>query len=139
MGEIWLVGSCKGPDPSLKGTRGCVAKASMTMLDTTELVDKADDASTLLSAMSNSKRLLILCNLVPGEMAVGALAEEVGLSQSALSQHLAKLRARRLVKPRRDAQTIYYSIASEDVIQMLKTLDGIFCQRTSPMPARSAA
>lgn len=109
------------------------------MMDTTELVGKADDASTLLSAMSNSKRLMILCNLVPGEMAVGALAEEVGLSQSALSQHLAKLRARQLVKTRRDAQTIYYSIASNDVIEMLKTLHGIFCEDDDHVPTRSAA
>jgi len=111
------------------------------MLDTTKLVGKADDASTLLSAMSNSKRLLILCNLVPGEMAVGALAEEVGLSQSALSQHLAKLRARGLVKTRRDAQTIYYSIASEDVLEMLKTLNGIFCEpnQAGKIPTRTAA
>lgn len=109
------------------------------MMDTTELVDKAEDASTLLSAMSNAKRLMILCKLVPGEMAVGALAEEVGLSQSALSQHLAKLRARQLVRTRRDAQTIYYSVSSDEVLEMLKTLHGIFCEAAPDLSKRSAA
>lgn len=87
---------------------------------------KSDEAADLLSAMSNAKRLLILCNLVAGEMPVGQLAETVGLSQSALSQHLAKLRARKLVSTRRDAQTIYYSIASESVYQVLETIGDIF-------------
>lgn len=109
------------------------------MMDTTKLVGRAEDASALLSAMSNTKRLVILCKLVPGEMAVGALAEEVGLSQSALSQHLAKLRARQLVKTRRDAQTIYYSVASDHVLTMLGTLHGIFCDGEPKMPRRSAA
>lgn len=91
----------------------------------------ADDAASLLSAMSNAKRLLILCNLVGGEMPVGQLAETVGLSQSALSQHLAKLRSRNLVRTRRDAQTIYYSIASNDVFEVLDTLGGIYVKSNS--------
>ncbi|WP_245451531.1 ArsR/SmtB family transcription factor [Georhizobium profundi] len=85
--------------------------------------------------MSNAKRLLILCNLIEGEMPVGQLAETVGLSQSALSQHLAKLRARKLVSTRRDAQTIYYSIASESVYRVLETIGDIFL---SSRPARLA-
>lgn len=96
---------------------------------------KSDEAADLLSAMSNAKRLLILCNLVEGEMPVGQLAETVGLSQSALSQHLAKLRARKLVSTRRDAQTIYYSIASESVYQVLETIGDIFL---SSRPTRMA-
>lgn len=96
---------------------------------------KSDEAADLLSAMSNAKRLLILCNLVAGEMPVGQLAETVGLSQSALSQHLAKLRARKLVSTRRDAQTIYYSIASESVYQVLETIGDIFL---SSRPTRMA-
>lgn len=90
------------------------------------LMSTSDEAAELLSAMSNSKRLLILLNLVDGERPVGQLAEMVGLSQSALSQHLAKLRARKLVSTRRDAQTIYYSIASESVYYMLETIGDIF-------------
>jgi DNA-binding transcriptional ArsR family regulator len=99
--------------------------------DVDALKASSDNAADLLSAMSNAKRLLILCNLVEGEMPVGQLAEMVGLSQSALSQHLAKLRARKLVATRRDAQTIYYSIASDSVYQVLQTIGDIFVASAS--------
>lgn len=92
------------------------------------LSENAAAAAALLSAMANPKRLMILLNLVEGEMAVGALAGEVGLSQSALSQHLSKLRAKKLVNTRRDAQTIYYSANSEAVLKVLQTLDEIYAQ-----------
>jgi DNA-binding transcriptional ArsR family regulator len=95
-------------------------------MDTIDLAANANVAAALLSAMANPKRLLILCNLVKGEIPVGALANEVGLSQSALSQHLSKLRAQKLVKTRRDAQTIYYSSNSEQVIKILQTLTDIY-------------
>lgn len=95
-------------------------------MQTQKLMTKSTDAAGLLSAMGNAKRMLILCNLVEGEMAVSALAEKVGLSQSALSQHLAKLRHRNLVSTRRDAQTIYYSVSAESVIAVLKTLEHIY-------------
>ena len=72
--------------------------------------------------MSNSHRLMVLCKLVDGEMSVTTLADSVGLSQSALSQHLAKLRERNLVATRREAQTIYYRLASKDVSAVLLTL-----------------
>lgn len=89
---------------------------------------KAEIAAGFLSAMANPKRLLILNALVENEMAVGALAQQVGLSQSALSQHLSKLRAQRLVTTRRDAQTIYYSSASDAVLRVLKTLKDIYAE-----------
>ncbi|QRM56997.1 metalloregulator ArsR/SmtB family transcription factor [Sinorhizobium sp. BG8] len=87
-------------------------------------------ASDFLSAMANPKRLLILQTLVEGEVAVGALAHRVGLSQSALSQHLSKLRAQNLVTTRRDAQTIYYSSKSEAVLTILAALDKIYGTRS---------
>jgi DNA-binding transcriptional ArsR family regulator len=92
----------------------------------------------LLSDQSNiaAGRLMILCSLVEGEVPVGVLASQVGLSQSALSQHLSKLRAQKLVKTRRDAQTIYYSSSSEQVIKVLRTLEDIYCQ---PNTNKSAA
>lgn len=93
------------------------------------LSENAPAAAALLSAMANPKRLMILLNLVEGEMAVGTLAGHVGLSQSALSQHLSKLRAKKLVNTRRDAQTIYYSTNSEAVLKVLGTLDDIFAQK----------
>lgn len=86
--------------------------------------------------MANPKRLMILCSLVEGEVPVGVLATQVGLSQSALSQHLSKLRAQKLVKTRRDAQTIYYSSTSESVIKILSTLESIYCP---PAASKSAA
>lgn len=97
------------------------------MIDAQRLETHSEEAADLLAAMGNQKRMMILCNLAKGEMQVGALAEKVDLSQSALSQHLAKLRSRNLVKTRREAQAIYYSISSKPVLQMLKTLDDIYC------------
>ncbi|CAN7496341.1 ArsR/SmtB family transcription factor [Rhizobium leguminosarum] len=95
-------------------------------METSDLADHTTVAAALLSAMANPKRLLILCSLVKGEVAVGVLATQVGLSQSALSQHLSKLRAQKLVKTRRDAQTIYYSSNSEPVMKILATLEDIY-------------
>ncbi|WP_027488757.1 ArsR/SmtB family transcription factor [Allorhizobium undicola] len=101
-----------------------------------DLTDHSNAAAGLLTAMANPKRLMILCSLVQGEVPVGVLASQVGLSQSALSQHLSKLRAQKLVKTRRDAQTIYYSSTSDAVIKILDTLEEIFGQ---PEAARNAA
>jgi DNA-binding transcriptional ArsR family regulator len=92
-----------------------------------KLQDNAREASVLLKAMSNEHRLLILCQLVPGEKSVGELVRLVGLSQSALSQHLARLRRDNLVRTRRDAQTIYYSIAAAEPLAVLKLLYQLFC------------
>lgn len=91
-----------------------------------DLAEHSNGAAALLSAMANPKRLMILCSLVEGEVPVGVLANQVGLSQSALSQHLSKLRAQKLVKTRRDAQTIYYSSTSEPVLKILATLEDIY-------------
>ncbi len=93
---------------------------------TQQVSDHSLAAAGLLAAMANPKRLMILCNLVEGEMPVGLLADRVGLSQSALSQHLSKLRAQKLVKTRRDAQTIYYSSTAPSVLAILDTLEEIY-------------
>jgi DNA-binding transcriptional ArsR family regulator len=95
-------------------------------MKTRNLHEHSNSAAALLSALANPKRLLILCNLVNGEVPVGVLASQVGLSQSALSQHLSKLRAQKLVKTRRDAQTIYYSSNSEQVLTLLDALESIY-------------
>ncbi|WP_320198438.1 ArsR/SmtB family transcription factor [Agrobacterium sp. rho-13.3] len=100
-------------------------------MNTGSLSEHSTTAAGLLSAMANPKRLMILCSLVEGEVPVGVLATQVGLSQSALSQHLSKLRAQRLVKTRRDAQTIYYSSTSESVKKILSTLEAIYCAPAS--------
>jgi DNA-binding transcriptional ArsR family regulator len=91
-----------------------------------KLLDNAEEAAEFLTLISNEKRLAILAILLRGEMTVGTMADRVALSQSALSQHLAKLRSLDLVETRRDRQMIYYSCNSEAVRKVLHTLDGIF-------------
>lgn len=94
-----------------------------------EMIESAREASDFLKAMSHETRLLILCFLADGEKSVSALEEHLSLKQSNVSQHLGRLRLDGLVKPRRDGQTIYYSLATEDVRQMLATIHAIFCRR----------
>lgn len=84
-------------------------------------------ASALLKAIGNERRLAILCHLAEGERSVRALEHQVGLSQSALSQHLARLRRDGLVATRRDAQTIYYSLHGPNVPTILRALHDIYC------------
>ncbi len=86
----------------------------------------ADDVAAVLNAIGNSKRLAIMCHLADSEMSVGDIAQKVGLSQSALSQHLAKLRAMHLVETRRDRQLIYYSCKSEKLLALLRSLQSIY-------------
>lgn len=95
--------------------------------DLLALEEKAEEASRLLTAMANPKRLLVLCNMLDGEKSVGELADIAGLSSAALSQHLGKMRALSLVKTRREGQTIYYSVASREVSVVLETLYRLFC------------
>jgi DNA-binding transcriptional ArsR family regulator len=92
----------------------------------TALLPATPRASRLLKAMGNERRLTVLCHLSEREHSVNELCDLVGLSQSALSQHLAKLRRDRLVNTRREAQTIYYSIANADVGQVLDTLQNLY-------------
>lgn len=92
-----------------------------------ELEPRADEAAELLAAMSNPKRLLILCNLLEEELSVNELAARVDLAQSPLSQHLSKLRALKLVSTRRDGQMVVYRLASDGVARVLVTLHGIYC------------
>jgi DNA-binding transcriptional ArsR family regulator len=85
----------------------------------------------LLKALSNERRLVIVCALYEGEKSVGELERIVGLSQSALSQHLARLRRDGLVKTRREAQTIYYSLCDAAIESILKSLYDIYCKNPS--------
>ena len=96
-------------------------------LDLTDLEKKASEVSGLLRVMSNQWRLLILCNLAQGEHSVQELQKLVGLGQSALSQHLAILRYEGLVSTRREAQSIFYSISSDEAEVLLGTLHEIYC------------
>lgn len=88
----------------------------------------AHDAARLLKALANDSRLMILCLLVAGERTVGEINAQVPLSQSALSQHLAILRADGLVTTRREAQSIYYGLAPGPAERIIEALHSIYCQ-----------
>ena len=89
----------------------------------------AGAAAAMMSALSHEARLRVLCDLVEGERMAGELVERSGLSQSALSQHLARLREQGLVATRREGQAIFYSIANPDAARILAVLHDIYCKR----------
>jgi ArsR family transcriptional regulator, virulence genes transcriptional regulator len=99
-----------------------------------ELKRSARRAAPLLKTMSNASRLLILCQLAEGERSVGDLEAAVGLSQSGISQHLAVLRRGHVVATRRDKQTVFYSLASAEVIALMDTLHKVFCRPARARP-----
>ncbi|MFA6140993.1 MAG: metalloregulator ArsR/SmtB family transcription factor [Hyphomicrobium sp.] len=101
-----------------------------------ELEANCEEAADLLRALANPHRLLILCELMDGERSVSKLEAVVPLSQSALSQHLAKLREGKLVATRRDAQTIYYSLVDERVARLISVLHQLFCSPSKSRPSR---
>ncbi len=89
---------------------------------------KAAEAAGLLKLLANENRLLILCRLaMADEMSVNNLADAVGLSQSALSQHLAKMRGEGLLATRREAQTVFYRISDPNAARVLALLKSIYC------------
>jgi DNA-binding transcriptional ArsR family regulator len=103
-----------------------MAVPAMTM---ERLEQRAGEAAQLLKLLANETRLLILCRLVAErEMSAGAIVEALGLGQSAVSQHLAKLRDDDLVATRRDGQTIHYRIADQNVARIIAVLKDIYCQ-----------
>jgi DNA-binding transcriptional ArsR family regulator len=93
-----------------------------------ELHDKASHAVELLKAMANEWRLMILCQLADGEKTVSELQSILGLSQSALSQHLAVLRRERIVSSRKHAQSVSYSLAGDEAPKVMHTLHDVFCK-----------
>lgn len=93
----------------------------------------AADASRLLKALANEKRLMLMCLLAEGERSVGELNARLDLSQSALSQHLAILRDDGLVTSRREAQSIYYRLAQGPAQRVIDTLHGIYCGDAKPL------
>ncbi len=97
-----------------------------------ELQSRAKRATGLLKAMSNPVRLMVLCQLAEGEKSVGELERVVDVSQSALSQHLALLRARGLVASRRAGQAIYYSLAGREAPALLAALYEMYCRGAKP-------
>lgn len=97
--------------------------------------ESAGRAAALLRLIGNEKRLMVLCQLAGGELSVGEIQRRVGLSQSALSQHLALLREEGIVATRRESQTIHYRIADPAALRVIETLAELFCppeMRTTP-------
>lgn len=101
---------------------------ALTPLELTAMKANAGEVVAVVRALSNEVRLMVLCRLGQGELSAGELNAIAGLSQSALSQHLAKLRADGLVATRRDGQTIFYRIADPRVDDVIAALHGIFCK-----------
>jgi len=93
-----------------------------------EMLHRSSEAEAFLKQLANSKRLMILCVLSEGELSVGELNQRVPLSQSALSQHLAKLRTVGFVDTRRESQSIYYRLADPRVEMIIQNLYQVFCE-----------
>lgn len=109
----------------------------MKALEYDELEAMAEQISGFLKAVANDARLLLLCRLAQhGELAAGALSGTAGLSQSAVSQHLARMRDEGIVAFRRDGQTLWYRIADPRIEELIAALYRLYCRRGS---ARSAA
>jgi ArsR family transcriptional regulator, virulence genes transcriptional regulator len=109
-------------------TRKAAGTGAADAADLKKLARQAGDAAQLLKLLGNEKRLLVLCFLAArGEMTVGELVGVVKLSQSALSQHLARLRADGLVTFRRTSQTLHYRVADKRALRIIQVLKEIYC------------
>ena len=104
-------------------------KQKLAPPDAEHMREHAADAASLMKALGNKSRLMILCLLAEGELSVGDLNDAIPLSQSALSQQLARLRRQGLVDTRRQSQTIYYSLAAGPADKVIRLLHDIYCPR----------
>ena len=100
----------------------------LVKVDMASMQKNAEEAAALLKNLANESRLQILCTLAEAELSVGELNERIPLSQSALSQHLKRLRQDGLVTTRRESQTIYYSLAQSPAVKIIETLHAIYCE-----------
>jgi DNA-binding transcriptional ArsR family regulator len=99
-------------------------------MDLEKMQQSAKTATDLLKLLGHPDRLMVLCQLKTGEQSVGELSRNLGIKQSPLSQHLARMRHEGVVKSRREAQTIYYSIDGEQVEKVVGVLYDVFCEDT---------
>jgi len=112
--------------------------AAIADMNMGELESRALRAASLLRAMANPVRLRVLCQLAEGEKSVGELERVVEVSQSALSQHLALLRERGLVRGRRDGQSVYYDLDGAEAPALLAALYEVYCRNLRKAQARKA-
>lgn len=103
-----------------------------TAIDPKAMRSAADGASTLLKALSNRHRLLMLCQLIGGEKSVGELADHLGIRDSTASQHLALLRRDHIISGRRDGQTVWYRISSRPALEVVQALYSAYCAAPRP-------
>lgn len=89
----------------------------------------AEKASALMKTLGHQGRLMILCQLATGEKSVGELSRLLDIPQSPLSQHLSRMRNEGLVRPRRSAQTVYYSLNSDEAGKIIECLYGLYCAK----------
>ncbi len=106
---------------------GSSRKAKTVQKQPKQLEIRAEKAERFLKSIANKHRLMVLCMLLEDELSAGQLAERLGTKQPNASQHLFKLKAEGLVETRREAQTIYYRLASNDVKPIIKHLERLFC------------
>ncbi|MFT4768428.1 MAG: DNA-binding transcriptional ArsR family regulator [Glaciecola sp.] len=96
-------------------------------MDLEKMQSSASDVSDLLKLLGHPDRLMVLCQLKFGEQSVGELCRNLGVKQSPLSQHLARMRHEGVVASRRDAQTMYYSITDDKIAQVIGVLYDLYC------------
>ena len=116
----------------MKTDKGSADKPPSATTEINEMQVHAADAASLMRAFGNESRLMILCTLAEGERSVGELNEIIPLSQSALSQQLARLRREGLVKTRRESQVIHYSLCDGPADRVINVLHDIFCGTGDP-------
>lgn len=102
-------------------------QSPLTMLPPEEMAGHAEEAAEVLKSIANPNRLMILCSLAESEMTVGAINDRVPLSQSALSQHLARLRAENIVTSRKEGQTVHYRISDPRIVELMSRLYELYC------------
>lgn len=111
---------------------------SETFLPALLFADQTGEAAALLKLLSHEGRLLVLCHLVGSEeLSAGELTRRIGLSQSALSQHLAKLREQGLVVARKHAQAVFYRIADPRAVRIIALLHNLYCPDLGEKGAKS--
>ena len=100
-----------------------------TKLNVNEMRKNVENSSAFLKLLSNPTRLLILCNLIESERCVGDLEKDLNISQSALSQHLSKMRDKGIVKSEKQGQHVFYSISDSNVVDIINVLYKLFCKK----------
>jgi len=110
-------------------TQGKVTVDVTDEFDLAQMKQAAEQASTLLKTLGHKGRLMVLCQLAIGEKSVGELSELLDIPQSPLSQHLSRMRAEGLVATRRDAQTIFYSLKSDEASKIIECLYRLYCAK----------